>query len=405
MSNIKVFSYKVKESSGQISERKVRAQSLLKAKSYLKQKNIKFISIEEEKEGFFDRLFFPTSVPQDDIVAFTQLLSGCIRSGLNVKESLILLSKQVDNKLLRKKIIEVISDLEDGSTISDAFNKQTDVFPLFFPMLVKAGEASGDLATVMEYIGNYLEKANNLKKEIKSVATYPTIVTTVGLVLLTVILIFVAPTFKQVFSQSGRQLPVPTIILFFLSDMLIKNSKIILSGLIILIGTFLLYVRSEKGKKNFHRFLLTAPIFGKIVKEMVLLRFLKGFDIMINNNVPLLQTLAVLDDGTTNLCLKEIITEMRKDIAKGLPLAGVLTANKDIMTPLVAYTISMGEKAGNLGISLTRIGDFVDKEINYSMKKLSSRLDPIMTLGLGIMVLFIALAIYLPIFDMMKFKG
>jgi MSHA biogenesis protein MshG len=141
------------------------------------------------------------------------------------------------------------------------------------------------------------------------------------------------------------------------------------------------------------------------VKEMVLLRFLKAFDIMVNNNVPLLQALAVLDEGTTNLCLKEIITEMRKDISKGLPLAGVLTSNKDIMTPLVAYTISMGEKAGNLGVSLTRIGDFVDKEINYSMKKLSSRLDPIMTIGLGIMALFIALAIYLPIFDMMKFKA
>jgi len=405
MSNMKIFSYKFKESSGQISEHKVRAQSLLKAKSYLKQKNIKVISIEEEKEGFLERIFFPTSVSPDDIVAFTQLLSGCIRSGLNVKESLILLSKQVENRLLRKKLIEVISDLEDGTTISDAFHKQTDIFPVFFPMLIKAGEASGDLATVMEYIGNYLEKANNLKKEIKGVVTYPAIVASIGLILLGVILIFVAPTFKQVFSQSGRQLPVPTVILFFLSDMLIKNSKIIISVVSMITLIFFLYVRSPKGKKNFHRFLITAPVFGKIVKEMVLLRFLKAFDIMVNNNVPLLQALAVLDEGTTNLCLKEIITEMRKDISKGLPLAGVLTSNKDIMTPLVAYTISMGEKAGNLGVSLTRIGDFVDKEINYSMKKLSSRLDPIMTIGLGIMALFIALAIYLPIFDMMKFKA
>ena len=397
---MKVFTYKVRDLDGQLYERKIQAADLVKAKSYLKQRNVKPIDLKEEHETLWEKLNQPRSVSQDDVVAFTQLWAGCIRSGLTVKESLILLSKQVENKLLRKRLVEIISTIEDGTPTSDAFTKHVDVFPVFFPMLLKAGEVSGDIASVLEYIGNYLEKVNDLKKEIKGVITYPAIVSVVGILLIAVILVFVAPTFKAVFQSTGRTLPIPTQILFFLSDIFISNGKYIFVILLALIGFLYLSAKSKLGKYKLHHFYLQAPLFGKIIKEIVLLRFIKSFDILVNNNVNIIQSLAILEDGATNVVLKEVITEMRKDVSKGLPIAGALSSHKHIISPLVAYTVAMGEKSGNLGVSLTRIGNFIDKELGYSIKKVSNRLNPILTIFLGFVVMFIALAIYLPIFGM-----
>ncbi len=159
--------------------------------------------------------------------------------------------------------------------------------------------------------------------------------------------------------------------------------------------------KSKKGKLMIHKALYFIPLSGPIYKQVKLLKFLGCFEILVKNDVPITQSLIVLEDATENLRLKQIITDMRKDVARGLPLSGALVENKTIVPVMVSYTIAMGEKAGNLGESLSRITSFMDKELGHNMKKLSSRLDPIITLILGMIVLFIAIAIYLPIFDLM----
>ncbi len=159
--------------------------------------------------------------------------------------------------------------------------------------------------------------------------------------------------------------------------------------------------RSEQGKFLIHKSLFFLPLSGPIYKQVKLLKFLGCFEILVNNDVPITQALVVLEEATENMRLKQIITEMRKDVARGLPLSGALVDNQSIVPVMVSYTISMGEKAGNLGESLARITTFMDKELTHNMKKLSAKLDPIITMVLGGMVLFIAISIYLPIFDMM----
>lgn len=398
---MKVFVYTYEVKPGQQTRGKIKAHTLVQAKTFLKKRHIFPTAIHEEKTGLYNQLFAPKKVESDDIVAFSQLFAGCIQTGLTVKDSLVLLSKQVESKLLQDRISEIIVDVESGSSISNAFAKHTDVFPNFFPMLLKAGEASGDLATVLDYTGQYLERISNLRKELMGVFTYPAIVSVVGLGLLVVILMFVAPTFRQVFGESGVPLPFPTQILFLLSDMITKYYLIIVS--IFGCGAFAGYFanKSQRGKKMLHRAYLDIPLVGKVIKQAMLLRFLRAFDILINNNVNILEALKVLEEGTTNLCMKDIITEMRKDVSRGLSISGAIVNAKDVFPPLISNSIAMGEKSGNLGVTLARLGHFVDREITFSMKKVSSKLDPILTLGLGTMVLFIALAIYLPIFDMM----
>ncbi|RAP33994.1 hypothetical protein DID80_07650, partial [Candidatus Marinamargulisbacteria bacterium SCGC AAA071-K20] len=181
---MKIFIYTYQSSEGKKIESKVKATNVNEAKSYLRRKRIKIISIQEKKRSLLELLNEDRSVSQDELVTFSQLFSGCIRSGLTVKEALSLLSKQMDNTLLQNTISEILIDIEGGTALSASFSKQTSIFPKFYGMLIKAGEASGDLASVLEYLGNYLEKINDLKKELKSIFTYPAIVSFIGLCLL-----------------------------------------------------------------------------------------------------------------------------------------------------------------------------------------------------------------------------
>ncbi|MBT5954242.1 type II secretion system F family protein [bacterium] len=398
---MRVFAYSYEESPGQYKRGKVKADTMGQAKAFLKKKKIFPKSLKEEKDSLLTRLFEEKTVENDDIVSFTQLFAGCLESGLTIKDSLTLLQKQVGSKILKDRLAEVISDIDAGSSISESFTKHTDIFPKFYPMLLKAGEASGNISKVLDYIGEYLERINNLKKELVGVFIYPGIVVCVGLGLLMVILSFVAPTFKTVFTESGVKLPGPTIALFGASDFLLKYNYILITFLTIIGVSYFFFQRSHKGKTHIHRFILNLPIFGPVLRDVSLLRLIKTFDVLANNEVPITQSLQVLEDSTTNFVIRDIITEIRKDVARGLPISGPLLKNKKYISPLISYSISMGEKSGNLGPTLTRVGVFIDREIGFSMKKLSAKISPMLTLGIGGMVLFIALAIYLPIFDMM----
>jgi type IV pilus assembly protein PilC len=402
---MKIFIYTIIDSTGKASKKKIKATNLNQVKAFLKRKKIDVLSIKPESLSLFQKLTEEKKVKADDIVIFSQLFSSCITTGLSIKESLSLLSKQIESPLLKNTIAEIIIDIESGNAISDAFKKHTTIFPPFYAMLLKAGEASGDLSGVLEYIGNYLEKINNLKKELISILTYPIVVSIVGAGLLTVILIFVAPTFKDVFGSSKHPLPFITITLFFLSDLIINNT--IWIGVIGLTVPLLIITlsKSQKFKKKAHYFLITNPLFGNLFRQILLLQFLRTFDILVNNNVPILQSLQVLEEGTSNLCIKGVITDVRKNVSKGLPIANTFLNQPKIISPMIAYSISMGEKSGSLPETLSRLGKFLDKEVTFSMKKFTSKLDPMLTFGLGLIVLFIALAIYLPIFDMMATVG
>lgn len=397
---MKTFIYSYKKNN-QIFRTKFHALNLPQARAILKEKKIIPLTLKEESStSIFKRLFSSKTVQPDQIVIFSQLFSGAIRAGLTVKDSLSMLAKQVQNPILQSKIADIIVEIDSGTALSASFGKHVDIFPKFYPMLLKAGEAAGNLGDVLDYIGSYLERIDNLRKEIKGIFTYPAVVSSMCLALLVLILLFVAPTFKGVFIQAKMKLPVPTIILFAMSDIL-KGYYIllILLVLVIFLGSRL-FLRSKEGRKVVDRFLFHAPLLGPIVTGTLMLRFVKTLDILVNNNVPILQALQILEEGTQNLYLKDIITQMRRDVSKGMPIAGALFEYQDTIPPLVAYAISMGEKSGRLGETLSRISNFIDKELTFSIKKLSSRLDPILTLSLGGVVLFIALSIYLPIFDM-----
>lgn len=397
---MKEYSYSI-EVKGKVVKKNIRAASITQARNFLKKKNIDVISISEKKESLYEKLFTDNTIRADDIVSFSQLFTGCIQTGLTIKESLGILEKQIQNKRMQKAIAAIMSDINSGTSLSDSFGNHTDIFPKYYPMTIKAGEASGNLADVLNYISEFMEKTNEIKKQIKSILTYPIAVSVIAGGMLIVIFVFVAPVFKEMFAKSKSPLPLPTVILFAISDILKSYGAIILASIAAAIIGFIGFKRTYNGRKYIDTKLLTLPIIGKLNREVILLSFLGNFEVLINNNVPILHALQVLEEGVSNLAIKEMVQTMRKDVSRGLPMSGPLLKNKHLISPLVAHTIATGEKAGTLGPSLKRITTYMNKEIMYTMKEFSAKLDPIITVSMGLIVLYIAISIYLPIFDMM----
>lgn len=398
---MKTFIYTISVQ-GKTVERRVKALSQIQAQSYLKRKNIIPITIKEETAGLFSGLFQKKGISQDEVVSFAQLFSGCIQTGLTIKDSLTILEKQTQNKEFKAVISDIINKISVGSTLSDAFATHTDVFPMYFPFAIKAGEASGNLGEVLDYISNYLDKVNELRKQLKSILTYPIVVSVMGILLLMVIFFFVAPTFKEIFSKTNKPLPLPTTILFSVSDFLQQYFPIVAICIFIIVGICMAIYKTKEGRMKFDTFIIQAPLVGNMVRDILMMRFISTFEILINNGVPMLQTLQVLEESTTNLALKEVVTNMRMDVSKGLSFSGPMLRKKEFFSPMILHTIAGAEKSGTLGESLKRIATFSNKEIIYSIKAFASKVDPIVTSILGIIILFVASSVYLPIFSMME---
>ena len=400
------YLYTTQDASGQISKGTIKAESLQSARVLLTHQKVFPLSLRELPGGWLQRVFQPKpTVPEDDIVVFSQIFASTIRSGISIKESLQLLSVQFEQPVLKQRMSEVLVDLEGGLSLSAAFAKHVDVFPSFYPMLIKTGEVSGDIAGVLDYIGTYLEQVQEIRKDVISVFTYPAIVSGLSVVLLGLILWRVAPRFKEVFASAKLVLPAPTQLMFGLSDVLVAHGQTLGVGVVCALGLFLVAKRRHEVRLWLDKMVVMLPLIGPVIRGALMIRFLRAFEILVVNNVPILQALGVLEEATSNLVLKQAVSEMRLSAARGLPMSGPLTQYPTLVSPIVAHTIVMGEKSGNLGESLQRIGQFANKELRFAMKKLSSRLDPILTFGLGLMVLWIALSIYLPIFDMISVVG
>ena len=398
---MKNFIYKVK-SDGKVIEKKVKATNLSQVQAFLRRKNIEALSLTEESTSIFSNLFQKKTISQDEIVSFAQLFSGCIESGLTIKDSLSILEKQTQNKHFRQVIGDVLNRISTGTTLSEAFTAQGDVFPKYFPFAIKAGEASGNLGEVLEYVSSYLDRVNELKKQLKAILTYPVVVSIMGTGLLIVIFFFVAPTFQEIFAKSKNPLPLPTVILFGISDFLKAYFPMIALVIVILVGLFMTFYKSKEGRYKFDNFIVKAPLVGGMVRDILMMRFISTFEILINNGVPMLQALQVLEESTTNLALKAVVMDMRKDVSKGLSFSGPMMKNKHFFSPMILHTISGAEKSGTLGASLKRIATFSNKEIVYSINSFAAKVDPIVTTMLGLIILFVASSVYLPIFSMME---
>ncbi|HAM50727.1 MAG TPA: pilus assembly protein PilC [Nitrospiraceae bacterium] len=337
-------------------------------------------------------------VKDKDIVIFTRQFATMIDAGLPLVQGLEILSEQVENKTLGKTLTTIKSDVESGSTYADALKKHSRIFSDLYSNMVAAGEAGGILDTILNRLAQYIEKAMKLKKKVKGAMIYPIVVSSVAVLVIAVIMIFVVPTFAKMFTSMGGILPLPTRIVMAISHFIAGIGGLAVLCLIIAFIVALKQIRrTEKGKTMVDGFLLKLPIFGPLLNKVAVAKFTRTMGTLVSSGVPILDGLEITAKTSGNKVVELAIMGVRKAVSEGKTLAEPLSKAK-VFPPMVTHMIAVGESTGALDAMLSKIADFYDDEVDNAVTNLTSMMEPMLMVFLGGSVGFIVIAMYLPIF-------
>lgn len=338
---------------------------------------------------------------RQEVIIFTRQLATLLRSGLALSPSLSTVCEQTVNRRFRTILEDVRQSVQSGSSFSEALSKYPEAFSEFFVSMVRVGEAAGILDKVLDRLARLGTQEMEINSRIKSALIYPMVLVVVAFFVVSFLLIGVLPKFVAIFRASQASLPLPTQIVLFLSIVLRRLWPVmILFGLFGIVW-FRGYISREAGRLKFHNWLLTVPIFGKLYTKIQISRFARLLSNLTSSGIPILQGLTVVEKTITNLAIRRAIQKIRAAITEGKPLAEPFRSS-GYFSPMVVQMVSTGERSGTLDDTLQEIANFYEPEIEYTIKNLTSLLEPFMLLSMGITVAFIALSVLLPIFNMIK---
>ncbi len=363
-----------------------------------KRKIIPTIIAEKPKKAVISR--FRGKIKDKDIVVFTRQFATMINAGLPLVQALEILSTQVENKTLGKTIAQIKTDVESGLTYADALKKHPRVFSELYVNMVSAGEAGGVLDTILNRLAAYIEKAMKLKKKVKGAMVYPAVVTTVAVLVIVIIMLFVVPTFSKMFIQLGGTLPLPTRIIIGISNFIAGfGGLVVLVSIIAAVVFIIQFRRTEKGKKIIDTILLKLPIFGTLLNKVAVAKFTRTLGTLVSSGVPILDCLEITAKTSGNKVVEYSILDIRKEVVGGKTLADPIKKTK-VFPPMVTHMVAVGESTGALDTMLSKIADFYDDEVDAAVTNLTAMMEPMLMVFLGTTVGFIVVAMYLPIFKL-----
>ena len=392
------FIYKAKNRVGRRVKGELEAPSIELAQNMLQKKGYTNIKVKPKPKDIFEGTFLEGKVTARDMVIFSRQFATMINSGVPILQSLQVLADQTENKKLKRKLYEIKNDVEGGSSLYEALCKHKDVFDDLYINMVDAGEIGGVLDVVLERLAGYIEKAANLKSKVKGAMIYPAVVVTVAVTVIAIIMIFVIPTFAKMFADFGSALPLPTQIVINMSNWFKANGGYLFLGIIGFIIIFrTLYKKIEKVKIFVDRLVLFLPVFGPLLRKVAVARFSRTFSTMITSGVPILQALDIVAKTSGNKTIELGVLEARKSISEGQTLSEPLE-DTGVFPPMVIHMISIGETTGSLDTMLEKIADFYDDEVDVAVSSLTSLIEPLMIVFLGVVIGGLVISMYLPIF-------
>jgi len=382
---------------GKVQSGEIEAENEQGALSKLKQKNIKVTRVKKKFESAF--LSNKKPITEREIVIFTRQFSTMVDAGLPLVQCLEILGKQSDNPSFGEIIMKIKTDIESGSNLSDAMRKHPKVFNSLYANLVEAGEAGGILDTILGRLANYIEKALSLKKKVKTAMVYPAAIVTVAVTVVGFLMVFVIPTFASMFSSGGAELPGPTALVMDISNFFRNQWYYIIGGPFLFFILFKKVYATERGNIEIDRFALKLPVFGMLIRKVSTAKFARTLGTLIASGVPLIEGMDICARTAGNKIVEIAILNSIEAIKEGETIAAPL-ARENVFPPMVIQMIDVGESAGALDAMLSKIADFYDEEVDTAVDGLTALLEPILMVFLGIVVGFIVVAMYLPIFKM-----
>lgn len=393
-----IFLYRVKTRGGRTLKGEMDAPSADVVEAALRRKGYQEIKVKPKPKDLLEGTFLEGGVSDRDMVVFSRQFATMINAGVPILQSLQILSEQTENPKLRRRLYSIRADIEGGSSLFDALKKYPDIFDSLYTNMVNAGEAGGILDQVLLRLADYIEKAAKLKAKIKGAMIYPAVVVTVAIAVIAVILIFVIPTFKTMFESMGGSLPAPTVFVINLSNFVVNNFLLLLGGAVAAFVAFKLFYRWEKGQILVDRWVLFLPVFGPLLRKAAVAKFSRTLSTMVSSGVPILNTLDIVSKTSGNKTVELGVLDARKSIAEGQTLAEPLEET-GVFPPMVIHMISIGEATGALDTMLGKIADFYDDEVDVAVESLTSLIEPVMIVFLGVVVGGLVISMYLPIFS------
>lgn len=346
-----------------------------------------------------------SKVTEKDIALFTRQLATMMKSGVPLLQTFDIVGRGHDNPAVGKLLLDIKSDVETGSSLSQAFRK----FPLYFDQLycnlVAAGEQAGILETLLDRLATYKEKMLAIKSKIKAALFYPVSIIIVAFVITAVIMIFVVPAFKEVFKSFGADLPAPTMIVIGMSDFFIDYWVAIFGGIGgALFAFFYTLKRSEAMQIAFDRMFLRLPLFGAIIRKSVIARWTRTLATMFSAGVPLVESLESVGGAAGNYVYKVGTRQIQSEVSTGTSLTSAMQ-NSELFPNMVNQMVAIGEESGALDSMLGKVADFYETEVDDAVEALSSLMEPIIMVILGVLIGGLVIAMYLPIFKLGSVVG
>lgn len=398
------FQYQGRDAKGAAVEGVLEVMSANMAASELVRKGITPIKITEQEEktsglGNLNIQIFTPKVNLDELIIFCRQMNALTRAGIPIIRAMKGLADSTKSEVLKLTLYDVARRLESGINLASSMQAHPNIFSELFISMVHVGENTGQLETAFQRLSENLELERDTRKRIKSATRYPTMVISAIFIALFIVNLFVIPKFASVFAKFGAELPWPTQVLVATSNFCLDYWWLIIAGIIAAIFGFKKWVKTEQGAYRWDKRKLNFPIVGVLFEQIALSRFTRNFAMMLSAGMPITHALAIAAEATGNKYIGHQIVGMKIGIERGDSLLRTARAT-EIFTPLVLQMMAVGEETGSVDTLLNEVADFYDEEADYSLKRLSEAIEPILIVAMGGIVLILALGVFLPIWDL-----
>jgi len=402
------FAYKAKMLTGGMTEGLIEAADQKAAVDQLRGQKLMPLEVLESSPPIMERIAkflpFKPTVKAKELVLFSRQLSTLVSAGVPLVQGLTILEEQVETKLFKGIVHDIREDIEAGQSITDALRKHPSAFEELYVSMIKAGEVGGILDVILERLSSYLEAAENLRGKVKGALMYPIVVSVIAGAVTLFLLMFVIPTFSTIFAGFGAELPFITQVMINLSFGLRKFWYLVIGVPVGGLYALKQYRKTDIGQRNLDAISMKLPIFGLLLKKVAVAKFTRTLGTLIKSGVPILQALETVAKTSGNRVIEIAIMTARESVKEGERIA-VQLKKANIFPPMVIQMVAIGEETGNLDTMLSKIADFYDQEVDTAVKGLTSMIEPIIIVVMGVVIGFIVIAMFLPMFELGSLAG
>lgn len=399
------FSYEARTITGKGTKGVIDAADETEARVKLRSKQLVPIklkvlqNVELKKGTVKQRSVFAGKVKSKELQIFTRQFATLINSGIPIIDSLKILGGGAGDKMIKEAVMQVIASIEAGRKLSDSMAQHPHVFDSLYCNMIKAGEEAGILDTILMRLSSYAEKSEKIKNQVKSALTMPIFIVFAAFLVITGIIVFIIPKFVEIYKSSGKELPGLTQMVVGISNLMIDRWYVIIGVIFAIIFGAISYIRTEEGKKNIDKILINMPVIGPVIQKVAVARMSRTMSTLLSSGINMLEVIDIASKTAGNTVIEDALKSCKDAVTVGKPFNVPLSRQKEI-PQMVSQMVMIGEQSGSLDTMLAKVADFYEDEVENAIKAMTQLIEPVMMVGLGGIIAFIMVAMYLPIFQL-----